>query len=99
MNEAQDLLKQIESQLATVPDFGQLQIHIKKHTGKFLNTDYVKMTSYKYSDIEPNVTCTADIVRLIKSVAEAKLDGSLNFSVDFKHGSANVMRVQNFNKL
>lgn len=98
MNDSDSLLKQIESQLQEVPDFGQLQIHVKKHVGKYF-TDYVKMTSFKYNSDEPNIICTADIVKLIKQIADAGLDGSLSFGIDFKRGEADVMRVQDFKKL
>lgn len=99
MSDTQELMKQIEAQLATVPDFGQLQIHIKKHVGNFSNTDYVKMTSYKYSDNDPNVTCTSDIFKLIKGIADAGVTGSLGFSITFKKGNADLMQVSDFKKL
>jgi len=99
MSESSDILSMIESQLAQMPDFGQLQIHLKRHAGKFSNTDLVKMTPYRYSSSDPNVSCTSDILTLIKQIADAKLDGSLSFSVTFKEGNADLMQVQDFRKL
>lgn len=102
MSDSQELLKQIESQLATVPDFGQLQIHIKKHVGTFSNTDYVKMTTYRYKALDKessNADCAGDIVNLMKAIQAADMSGSLGFSITFKKGKAEVMAVQDFKKL
>lgn len=99
MSNEEELLTQIRQQLASVPDFGQLQIHIKKHVGSFSNTDYVKMTSYRYTDNNPNVSCTADIFSLIKQISDAGLNGSVGLSITFKKGKADLMQVQDFKKL
>src|SRR4030081_1006936 len=99
MSDTDELLQQIALQLKTLPDFGQIQIHIKRHLGTFSNTDIVKMTSLRYTDNEPNVTLTTDIYRLIKNVADANLTGTLGFSVSFKKGRADLMQVQDFKKL
>lgn len=100
MNTSKDeLMQQISGQLDTVSDFGQMQIYIKKHVGAYSSTDYVKMTNFRYNDNEPNVNMTADIFRLIKQITDARLNGSLSFSVQFKHGRAELMQVQDFKKL
>lgn len=102
MNDTQALLKQIETQLLKVPDFGQLQIHVKKHVGTFSNTDYVQMATYRYkaSDKETaNADCAGDIVSLMKTIQAADMSGSLGFSITFKKGKAEVMAVQDFKKL
>lgn len=98
MNDS-ELLRLIATQLATVPDFGQVQFHIKKHIGSFSNTDVVKLTSYRYTKDEPNVSVTTDMLRLVKQITDAQLTGSLGFSVQFKHGKAEQMQVQDFKKL
>ena len=99
MSEQKDILQMIETQLSQMPDFGQLQIHLKRHAGKFSNTDLVKMTPYRYTDTDPNVSCTSDILTLIKQIADAKLNGSLSFSITFKSGDADLMQVQDFKRL
>jgi len=99
MNEKASLLQQISDQLDGLEDFQQLQIHIKRHAGKFSNTDYLKIAPLRYTTNEPNVTCTSDILRLIRGVTDAELTGNLTFSVTFKHGKADMMTVQDFKKL
>lgn len=101
MNSDRDLLTQIASQIASLPDYGQLQIHIKKHAdlGKaFSNADYVKVTTFRYTDNEPNVSCTTDMLRLIKQITDANLTGSLGFNITFRKGRADLMQVQDFQK-
>lgn len=102
MSERTELLKQIEEQLTQLPDFGQLQIHIKRHLGNFSNTDMVKMTSHRYAATDKesaNTDCAADIFSLMKNIQNADLDGSLSFSITFKKGKAETMGVQDFKKL
>lgn len=99
MNESEDILELIALQLNQMPDYGQLQIHLKRHAGKYSNTDLVKMTPHRYTDNEPNVTCTTDILGLIKQIADAGVDGSLGFSITFKKGRADLMQVSDFKKL
>lgn len=99
MSETDELIEQIRVQLNSIPDFGQMQIHVKRHLGKFSNTDIVKMTSYRYTDNDPNVTLTTNIYGLIKQIADAGLTGTVGFSVTFKRGRADLMQVQDFKKL
>lgn len=99
MTETEELLKQIALQLNAMPEFGQMQIHVKRHLGTFSNTDIVKMTSYRYTDNDPNVTCTSDIFKLIKQIADARVTGTLGLSVSFKNGRADLMQVQDFKKI
>lgn len=102
MSSEDEILTQIRSQLASVPDFGQLQIHIKKHVGSFSNTDYVKMSSYRYARPGKelaNADCANDIIALMKAIQNADMTGSLGFSIQFKKGKADLMQVQDFKKL
>lgn len=98
-NTIQDVLKMVEQQLSEMPDFSQMQLHIKKHTGSFGHADVMKQTSRRYSDDEPNVSCTSDVLTLIKQIADAKLTGSLSFNITFKRGRADFLAVQDFKKL
>lgn len=100
MSEYKQLLEQIESQLKTIPDFGQLQVHIKRHRGAFVSPEVVKITPHPYSDSpEPNVDLTTDIFNLIKLIADSGLTCSVGINMDFKNGKAMIMNVQDFKKL
>lgn len=99
MSEQEEILQQIQVQLTTLSDYGQLQIHVKKHGGEYSNTDYVKMTTVRYTDDDPNVTCTSDVFKLIKNIANTALTGTLSFTIQFKKGRADIMQVQDFRKL
>ena len=99
MNEIDNLLLTIRQQLETLPDFGQLQFHLKKHLGNFSNTDLVKVTSIKFTDNDPNVTATTAIFQMIKAIQDSEETGTLTFSLNFKHGKAEQMQVQDFRKI
>lgn len=99
MSSKQAIMASIEQQLDTMPQFGQLQIYIKSHMGEANRVDIVKLNTVKYTEQEPNVTCAADIYSLIKAIAAAKLDGTLGFSITFKHGQADIMQTQDFKKM
>lgn len=102
MSEHSDLLAQIDQQLTALPDYAQLQIHVKKHAdfGKqFSNADVVKITQHKYTQHEPNVHCAQDVMSLMKQLTEARLTGAITFSITFKKGNAELMQVQDFRKM
>lgn len=102
MSSEDELVLQIKQQLASLPDFGQLQIFVKKHVGSYSNTDFVKMSNRKYAASTPeeaNADCATDIYSLIKGIQQAELTGSLGFSIQFKKGRADLMAVQDFKKL
>lgn len=99
LTDTEQLMLNIRKQLDELPDYGQLQFHIKRHAGKFSNTDAVKMTSVRFNGKEPNVDATARTFQLIKAVSEAKLTGTLTFSLNFKDGLAEQMMVQDFRKI
>lgn len=102
MSDQSDLLTQIDAQLSSLPDYAQLQIHVKKHAdfGKaFSNADVVKITQFKYNQYEPNVACAQDVMHLMKGVTEAALTGAVTFSITFKKGKADQMQVQDFKKI
>lgn len=98
MTDIDFLMQSIRKQLEDLPDFGQLQIHVKRHLGEFGNTDLVKVTSIKFGD-DPNVNATTAIFQMIKAIADAGETGTLSFSINFKHGEAELMQVQDFSKL
>ena len=94
----------VAAQLDGLSDFGQLQLHIKKHVGAYSNTDVVKVQSIKYSDIEPNVSAASDILKLFKGTCEVARQTnrptSLGFTITIdKNGNAEQMQVQDFKKL
>jgi hypothetical protein len=99
MNDIDQLSLSIRKQLESLPDFGQLQIHVKRHLGTFNNTDVVKISSTKFNGSDTNVTATAMIFQLIKSIADAHETGTLSFNVSFKAGQAELMQVQDFRKI
>lgn len=99
MTQREALLQDIGIQLDSMPDFGQLQIFVKSHLGGIGNADMVKMTTTKYTDNDPNVTLATDIYRMIKTMADAQVNGSLGFSVTFKRGNAETMQVQDFRRI
>ena len=99
MTPKETILQDISMQLDTMPDFGQLQIYIKAHLGQIGKADMVKMTTTKYTDNDPNVSVTTDIYRMIKAMADAGVTGSLGFSINFKHGQAETLQVQDFKRL
>lgn len=99
LSDTELLMLNIRRQLDELPDYGQLQMHIKRHAGKFSNTDAVKMTSVRFTEKDPNVAATTRIFQLIKAVADAKLTGTLAFSINLKNGIAEQMMVQDFKKL
>lgn len=82
MNDTKDIIKMIEAQLNALPDFGQLQLSLKKHVGTWSNADMVKVTNVKYKDAvtdpaspayDPeyrNINATTDIVKLFKGSCE-----------------------------
>ncbi len=94
-----EILQMISAELDNLDDFGQLQMHLKKHTGYYSNADIVKMTSVKFTDNEPNVTAGARIIRLIKGINDTNLTGSLSFTLKFDKGQAEQMLVQDFKKI
>lgn len=98
MNDIDFLMQSIRKQLEELPDFGQLQVHIKRHLGEFGNTDLVKVTSIKFND-DPNVAATTAIFQMVKAIADAGETGTLTFSVNFKKGEAEKMSIQDFKKL
>lgn len=93
------LLDDIALQLDTMPEFGQLQIFVHSHIGQIGKADIVKMTTTKYTDNEPNVSCTTDVFRMIKALSDAGVSGNLGFSITFKDGLAETMAVQDFRKI
>lgn len=104
MSDKSKILEMVASQLDGLSDFGQLQLHIKKHVGAFSNTDVVKVQSIKYSNLEPNVTAAGDMLKLFKGTcAVAQQTGrptSLGFTITIdKDGNAEQMLVQDFKKL
>ena len=98
MTGKQDMLNQIADQLDNLPDFGSIQIFIKSHYGAG-KADIVKMTTTKYTDNEPNVSLTADIIRMIKLIDATGSSGTLGFSVNFEAGSAKTLQLQDFHKM
>jgi len=99
MTQRDVILQDIGRQLDSMPQFGQLQVFVKSHVGMLGKVDMVKMTTTKYTDNDPNVSAAADIYRMIKVMSDARVNGSLGFSVTFKHGLAETMQVQDFRKI
>ena len=97
--EKTQILKNIGDQLDKLPDYGQLHFHVKKHSGRLSKTDMVKMTSHKFDGVEPTIEATTKIFRLIKTVQDASLTGTLTFSLSFKGGLAEQLLVQDFQRL
>ena len=93
------LLENIADQLIDMPEYGQIQIFVRSHLGMIGKVDIVKMTTTKYEDNDPNVSVVADIFSMIKGISDASISGSLGFSVNFKHGVAETMQVQDFQRL
>lgn len=98
MTQRETILSDIARQLDNMPDFGQLQIFIKSHVGMIGKADMVKMTTTKYTDNDPNVSVATDIYRMIKTMADAHVTGTLGFSINFKNGQTETMSVQDFRK-
>ncbi len=99
MNDVDQIISSIRKQLEAVPDYGQIQLHLKRHRGEFHNTDVVKITSTKFDQHDPNVMATTMMFQLVKSIADAAETGTLSFSLNFKNGQAEQMTVQDFRKL
>jgi hypothetical protein len=99
LSDIDEVMTTIRSQLSALPDFAQVQLHVKKHVGSFGKTDVVKTTTFMFSDNEPNVTAATQVFQLMKNLAEAQIDGSLSFTVQFKKGRAQQMQVQDFVKI
>ena len=86
----------ISKQLDNLPDYGQLQIFVKAHHRGVSKVDTVKMTTTRYEDQDPNISVTADIIRMIKLIQATESTGTLGFSVSFKTGQAVMLQVQDF---
>lgn len=99
MTNAQAVLELVKQQLNELSDFDQLQITVKTGFGKINKVDYNKMHSVRYTELESNVTCTADVIRLIKAIDNQKLTGALSFTITFDKGNARNMQVQDFKKI
>ena len=99
MTQRDTILRDIAQQLDNMPEYGQLQVFVKAHIGGVGKVDMVKMTDTKYEDNDPNVTAATDIYRMIKSMADAHVTGTLGFSLAFHNGSADTLSVQDFRRL
>jgi len=100
------LLTTIRQQFDKIPAYGQLQIIIKSHTVTLANgsqsrikkLEFVMIDTNKYVGQDTNVKCAADVMRLMKAITEAKLTGTVGFSITFKDGNAQTMQTQDFKK-
>lgn len=102
-----DLLATIKDQIDRMPAFGQVQIIVKSHAVTLANgsrsrakkADIVNVDQTRYEGYDANVKCAADVMRLMKSITDANLTGSLSFSITYKNGQAHVMQIQDFKKV
>lgn len=99
MNDIDHILASLKQQLQALPDYGQLQVHLKRHRGEYHNTDVVKISSTRFTDPDANVAATTMIFQLIKAIADARDTGNLTFNITFKSGQAEQMTVQDFRKI
>lgn len=103
-NSVDEVVAAFKAHLEGMADFEQAQFHVKKHSGTFGHMDVVKITPFLFSDNEPNVTASNNILQLFKygtlQAQATNRDTSISFSVTIdKNGRAKSMNVQDFKKL